>query len=78
MDALREHLKALGLHWLANVKDAVRLNQVKAGRYRLLLHGNPVIYFFLSFFLLVEASFAWTLPLVVEFHGRDRDAPCCF
>ena len=28
MDALGEHLKALRLHWLANVKDAVRLNQV--------------------------------------------------
>lgn len=30
MDALGEnmHLRALGLHWLANVKDAVRLNQV--------------------------------------------------
>eukprot|EP00752_Nemacystus_decipiens_P013802 g12254.t1 len=29
MDALGEkmHLRALGLHWLANVKDAVRLNQ---------------------------------------------------
>ncbi|CBJ28961.1 expressed unknown protein [Ectocarpus siliculosus] len=27
MDALKEHLKVLGLHWLANVKDAVRLNQ---------------------------------------------------
>ncbi|CAN0425395.1 unnamed protein product, partial [Ectocarpus sp. 8 AP-2014] len=22
MDALKEHLKVLGLHWLANVKDA--------------------------------------------------------
>lgn len=36
MDALKEHLKVLGLHWLANVKDAVRLNQVggemEAGR----------------------------------------------
>lgn len=29
MDALREHLKVLGLHWLASVKDAVRLNQVQ-------------------------------------------------
>lgn len=28
MDAMGEHLKALRLHWLANVKDAVRLNQV--------------------------------------------------
>lgn len=31
MDALKEnqHLQALRLHWLANVRDAVRLNQVK-------------------------------------------------
>lgn len=29
MDALRGHLKVLGLHWLASVKDAVRLNQVR-------------------------------------------------
>lgn len=28
MDALREHLPVLGLHWIANVKDAVRLKQV--------------------------------------------------
>lgn len=28
MDALKEHLAPLGLHWLANVRDAVRLNQV--------------------------------------------------
>lgn len=28
MDALNDHLHPLSLHWLANVKDAVRLNQV--------------------------------------------------
>lgn len=28
MDALSDHLHPLSLHWLANVKDAVRLNQV--------------------------------------------------
>ena len=29
MDALKEHIKALCMHWLANVRDAVRLNQVR-------------------------------------------------
>lgn len=28
MDALSDHLRVLSFHWLANVKDAVRLNQV--------------------------------------------------